>query len=110
MTEINDIVLIHFEGKPLSFARVEAIEPDIKRDWYQVKLMLLQLPIQVVTWILRDVYIYGEPFTMDGKQVRLERIVCPTEPEPQEQEKQKTPEKHAPKNGKVISLADMKKK
>jgi hypothetical protein len=110
MTEISDIVLIHFEGRPLNFARIEAIEPDVKRGWYQVKLMVLQLPIQVITWILRDAYINGEPFTMEGKQVRLERIVCPTRSEPQEQENNKTSEKKTPKNGKVISLADMKKK
>ena len=109
MTDINDLVLIHVEGSPFSFARIEAIEPDIKRDWYHVKLMLLQIPIQVVVWILRDIYINGEPFTMDGRQMRLERIVCPPMPESQSQEKEPPPEKPTPKNGKVISLADIKR-
>ena len=111
-TTINDIVLIYFEGNPLSFARIEAIEPDVKRGWYHVKLLLLQIPLQVVTWILRDVYINGEQFTMDGKKMRLELV------QPFEKDKAPGPDK-APepsssaqksRAAKVISLADAKKK
>jgi len=36
MTQENDIVLIHFEDKPLAYARIEEISPDIKKDWYHV--------------------------------------------------------------------------
>ena len=77
MAEVNDIVLIHFEDQPLSFARIEEILPDNKPDWYHVKLLMLQIPLQVVTWILRDRYIMGDEFTMNGKRIRLEKIVCP---------------------------------
>jgi hypothetical protein len=55
----NDLVLIYFEEKPLAFARIESILPDSKKNWYHVKLLLLQIPLQVVTWILKDVYISG---------------------------------------------------
>jgi hypothetical protein len=72
-----------------------------------VKLLLLQLPLQVVTWILRDIYISGQEFTMEGKKIRLEKVVCPQETVPVETEK-KTPEK--PDKQKVISLDDLKKK
>jgi hypothetical protein len=112
MAAENDIVLIYFENNPLSFARIESIEPDIKRDWYHVKLLLLQAPLQVVTWILRNAYINGEPFTMDGKQMRLEKIECPPDKETVDQEAPK--EKPAPdkksSNKKIISLSDLKKK
>ena len=107
MTTINDVVLIHFENQPLTYARIEAIDPDSKRDWYHVKLLLLQIPLQVVTWILRDVYINGETFTMNGKQMRLERVVCPEQEEPPVQP---PGDASAPAQGKVISLADLKKK
>jgi len=80
MATENDVVLIYFEDNPLTFARIEEISPDIKKDWYHVKLLLLQMPPQVVTWILRDAYINGEDFTMDGKQMRLEKVVCPEDP------------------------------
>lgn len=70
----NDVVLIYFEDKPAVFARIEAIKPDSKKNWYQVTLLLLTIPTQAVTWILLDDYINGSPFTMDGKPVRLETV------------------------------------
>ena len=79
MAAENDIVLIYHEDKPLVFARVEDIRPDIKKDWFQIKLMLLQVPVQTVTWILRDTYINGDEFTMGGQRMRLEKIEPPEE-------------------------------
>jgi len=83
MTTENDLVLIYFEDNPLVFARVERIVPDVKPDWYHVTLLMLQVPLQAVTWILKDVYIDGETFTMNGKQMRLEKVVAPVEPDPE---------------------------
>jgi hypothetical protein len=74
MASENDVVLIYFEDKPAVFARIEAIEPDIKKNWYHVTLLLLTIPTQTVTWILLDSYINGSPFTMGGKPVRLEEV------------------------------------
>ena len=109
----NDLVIIYFEDKPLSFARVESILPDSKPDWYHVKLLLLQMPPQLVTWILRDVYINGTEFTMNGKRMRLEKVVVPDEPKSSEiiaeQNETNMPDKEAAK-AKVISLKDIKKK
>lgn len=110
-----DIVLIYFDETPLSFARIERILPDSKPNWYHVKLLMLQVPLHVVTWILRDVYINGEPFTMNGKKMRLERIVCPPEADIIDQDKiaetKPVPKKKKPsRNAKVISFTDLKKK
>ena len=113
MTDINDIVLIYMEDQPQAFARVEAIEPDVKPDWYHVKLLLLQIPLMVVTWILRDVYIEGETFTMEGKAMRLERVVSPEVPiaVPKDSTEMGGKENGGDaKRGKVISLTDLKKK
>jgi len=114
MTTVNDIVLIYFEDKPLVYARVEEITPDVKAGWYGIKLLFLQVPLQVVTWILRDVYINGGEFTMNGKRMRLEKVVAPTgsgktdkTPVKEEKLKKKPQEKEG---AKVISLADLKKK
>src|SRR5210317_1868773 len=107
MTKENDVVLIYFEDQPISFARIEDISPDIKKDWYHVKLLMLQFPLQVVSWILRDIYINGQEFTMEGKKIRMEKVVGPEESEPVEKEKD-IPEKSG--GQKVISLADLKKK
>jgi hypothetical protein len=54
-----------------------------------------------------SIYIQGQEFTMGGKRVRLEPVVCPKKPDPSG-EKQKKSE--TPDAGKVISLADLKKK
>lgn len=108
----NDVVLIYLENSPLAFARIEAIEPDIKRGWYHVKFLLLQIPLQVVTWILRDVYIDGEVFTMGGKEMRIEKVECPEDTKPKSQdspEQQKEQITSKSKNN-VITLADLKKK
>jgi hypothetical protein len=110
MAAENDIVLIYFEEKPLVFARIESILPDARPDWYHVKLLLLQVPPQVVTWILRDVYINGEIFTMDGKRMRLERVEAPEagvdistkNPVVEKDSKSET-------KGSVISLKDFKR-
>lgn len=82
MAQENDIVLIHYEDQPVTFARIEEILPDSKPDWYHVKLLMLQIPLQTVTWILRDRYIDGDEFTMNGHSMKLERI---TAPEPDEE-------------------------
>ena len=68
------MVLVHHEDKPVLYARIEAIRPDIKKDWFQATLLLLTLPAQIVTWILREEYINGAPFTMGGKAMRLEKV------------------------------------
>jgi len=107
MAKENEVVLIYLEDKPISFARIEEISPDVKKDWYHVKLLILQVPLQVATWILRDSYIQGQDFTMGGKKVRLEPVVSPKEPDPSRQKQKKS---QTPDSGKVISLADLKKK
>jgi hypothetical protein len=113
MATEKDLVIIYFEDNPLSFARIENILPDSKPDWYHVKLLLLQMPPQLVTWILRDVYINGGEFTMNGKRMRLEKVVVPDEPKSPEKigKQDETDESvEAAGKAKVISLKDIKKK
>lgn len=74
MNREGDLILIHYQDKPAMYARIEAIEPDIKKDWYRVTLLLLSIPAQPVTWILRDEYINGAYFTMGGVPMRLEKV------------------------------------
>jgi len=113
MARENDIVLIYFEGQPLVFARIESILADSKPNWYHVELLMLQVPLTVVTWILKDIYINGEDFTMDGKKMRLERVVAPApEVAPEEEGGPGPPLRTRSQKSagpKVISLADIKK-
>ena len=111
MAQKKDVVLIYFEDNPIGFARIEDISPDAKKDWFHIKLLLLQLPLQTVTWILRDIYIDGAEFTMNGKRMRMEPVVGPDDTEESgvgEKEDEKEMDSKPP--SKVISLNDRKPK
>jgi hypothetical protein len=119
MATIKDIVLIHLEDSPVSFARVESILPDPKQDWYQIKLLMLQIPLQVVTWILKDAYINGEEFHMNGKKMKLQTVECPVEDLPipapgdtlvDQAKAPLAPPKRTGPDAKIISFADLKNK
>src|SRR5512135_1832143 len=92
----GDVVLIHYQDKPMAYARIDAIRPDQKKDWYQVTLLFLTIPAKAVTWILRSAYINGDPFTMGGQPVKLEkveRILRKSEPEEGDSREQKSTDK-----------------
>jgi hypothetical protein len=74
MSREGDIVLVYHQDQPALYARIEAIEPDIKKDWYRLTLLFLTIPAQTVTWILREEYINGAHFTMNGQPMRLEEV------------------------------------
>ena len=119
MAIVNDVILLYLEDAPVSFARVESILPDAKKDWYQIKLLMLQIPMQVVTWILKDEYINGQEFHMNGKKMKMEKVECPVEDLPlskpensvnksnKQTIKDKPPENE--NQGEIISFSDIKK-
>jgi hypothetical protein len=120
MTKEGDVVLVHIDNTPAFFARVESISPDVKPDWFHAKLLVLQVPPLLVTWILRPSYIDGAEFTMGGRPMRLEKVVAPEtetvvdtfssgeeEPEVEAEKDRKAPEGPA---GKVVSIFDRRKK
>ena len=72
----GDVVLVHYQDQPTMYARIETIKPDIKKGWYQVTFLLLTIPAQTITWILREEYINGAPFTMGGNSIILKEVVA----------------------------------
>ena len=119
MVQPGDLVLVYMEGNPAFFARIEMIRPDLKPEWYQVKFLILQIPLVVATWILRRAYIDGDEFTMGGRPVRVVKVVSPEEVEEAVESKLQEPvapsksTREAPESsgkGKVVSLADRRKK
>jgi hypothetical protein len=112
MATIGDLVLIYQEESPATFARIEDIWADKKPDWYEVKLLLLQTPVVEVVWILREAYLNGEPFTMNGVKVRLEKVEAPSTRRRREEKppgSEGAREEGKENQGKVISLFDRKK-
>jgi len=110
MATIGDVVLIYCEEEPVLFARIEDISNDRKRDWYQVRLLVLQIPLTEALWILRDEYINGEAFTMNERRIRIEKVTGPQGPEPESLPSDSDfTKKDAPVNDKVISIFDRKR-
>lgn len=73
-THPGDVVLVHYQGKPASFARIDDVRPHGRPGWFLCDLLVLAVPPQPVTWILERAQIDGTEFTMGGQPVRLERL------------------------------------
>ncbi len=117
MATINDLVLVHVDNRPGFFARVEDISPDVKPGWWQVRLLVLTIPLQVYTWILDSSQIDGASFTMGGTPMMLEKVVAPPSRErlqphssAEENETGSSSAASPEASGKVVFLSDRKKK
>lgn len=96
MLTTNDLVLVHLDHQPAFYARINEINPDVKRGWYQVELLVLTLPPQHLVWILEESHLKGEEFTLGGRPVKL----VPIPPKPAPKPGAPTPEG----KGKIIPL------
>lgn len=83
MSDINDLVLVYLDHKPAFYARIEDINPDVKKGWYQVELLVLTLPPQTLVWILEEAHIQGAEFTMGGRPVKLAPLPPKVQPRPE---------------------------
>ena len=77
---------------------------------------MLQIPLQVVSWLLKNDYINGHEFFMNGKKMRLEKVESPVEDfpvsSPDFRNNPKAGKKSGPedkKQGRIISFSDFKK-
>lgn len=82
MATINDLVLVHLDREPAFYARINDINPDVKKGWYQVELLVLTLPPQTLVWILEEAHLQGEEFTMGGQPMKLLVVPPKTPPQP----------------------------
>ena len=112
MTEYSEsLVLIHREGKPMCYARVDAMNMDGRpgyNGWYQVDLLLLTFPATKVTWGLNYKQVYeSEPFTMGGVDMLFEYIPSVLVAGTEYDEVNENPLPESRSN--VVSLADRRK-
>ena len=99
----GDVILVHLEDKPAFFARVEEILPDVKAGWRRLRFKVLTVPLQEMTWILEPSQIDGEPFTMGGTPLRIERLPPAAPREPRAPEKPaEAPGPHGPDTGPTV--------
>jgi len=110
MASAGDVVLIYHNEEQAFFAQIQDVSPDHKRGWYQVRLLILQVPLTEVTWILKEEYINGEIFTMDGDSVRMEKVTGSRgEAEDPQPSDRGSVGKDNLAGGKVISIFDRKR-
>jgi hypothetical protein len=103
----RDVILIHIKDEAAFYARVEEILPDRKVGWRQMRFKVLTLPLQEMTWILEPSQIDGEPFTMGGAPIRIERL---PDPSPAEPPSEPTAPGRPERPGEVISFPPQPKK
>ena len=100
LVQPRDVILVHLDDQPAFYARVEEILFDVKPGWRRMRFLVLTAPPQETTWILEPSQIDGDPFTMGGKPVRIERLADPVPAEPPPEEDAAAPKGPA----KVISF------
>lgn len=49
MRSVGEVVAIHVKNKPSVYARIEAIQADVKPRWLQVRFLFLSFPPQEAT-------------------------------------------------------------
>ena len=89
---------------------VDCYRPPPGAEGQVARQIALQIPLQVVTWILRDVYIDGEEYTMGGKPMRLQRVQCPPDEDGQDETPTESPALLPRPDAKIIALKDLRKK
>jgi len=77
MRSVGEVVAIHVKNKPSVYARIEAIQADVKPRWLQRRFLFLSFPPQEATWTLRPEYLDGATFTMNDIPVRIQPVKSP---------------------------------
>jgi hypothetical protein len=109
-----DVIGVYIDDKLAFFARVEEISPDVKAGWRKMRFLVLNPAIEEreMTWILQPSQINGEPYSMEGIPVRIERLAdpAPASAEPAPEEKPPAGKGKAEKTARVIEFPGRREK
>lgn len=70
----GEVILIHLDGSPAYFARVDRIEPDVKDGWWKLEFLLLTLPAERITWVIDESHMTGAQFMIGETLIWIEQI------------------------------------
>lgn len=70
----GEVILIHLDGSPAYFARVDRIEPDVKDGWWKLEFLLLTLPAERITWVIEESHMAGAQFMIGETLIWIEQI------------------------------------
>ena len=105
----HEVVLIYVEKEPSFFARVEKIQPDLKKGWWRVTFLVLNIPLTNIHWTIDDEQLRGSDFTMGGVRVRIERVESAgpdNDMKPLKHESDDSSNKNQTGSATIISLTD----
>ena len=77
MFQAGEVILVYLKNEPSFFARVEKIQQDRKKGWWQMSFLILSIPLKPMTWILDEDQVRGGEFTMGGTAMKIERVESP---------------------------------
>ena len=80
--EVKDVILV-IKPDISFFGYVYKIEPDTKKDWWDIYFTTIMLPPQIFKWILKESYINGEVFTMEGIKTFVKPVMFGEEEKPE---------------------------
>jgi hypothetical protein len=105
----GEVILIHVNQQPAFFARIENIQADRKKGWWQMEMLPLSIPLHTTIWTLDDDQLCGAPFTMQGHPVRIDRVTAPLLSEIKRQDQKPTQQDHDQDNqdARVVSMFDI---
>jgi len=102
----GQVVLVYVEEEPGFFARVEHVQPDQKKGWWQLTFLMLAVPLKTMSWILDEEQMRGQPFTMNGVSMQIKQVEAPEEAYFRESETKTAEEKKEKPGDNVFSMFD----
>jgi len=106
MFSVGQVILVYIKEEPGFFARVERVQPDQKKGWWQMTFLVLAIPLKTMSWILDDEQMRGQTFTMNGVAMQIKQVEAPDEEYFSAAETKTAKDKPEDKSGNVISMFD----
>lgn len=85
---IGDIALVTVGESNAFCIRINDISYDVKPGWLKVFFTALTMPLENHMWTLSTEQLNGEPFSMKGTPIKIQRLIFP-EPKVEEEVKKK---------------------
>ena len=106
MFSVGQVIIVYVDDEPGFFARVERVQPDRKKGWWQATFLMLAIPLKTTSWVLDDEQMRGQPFTMNGVAMQIKLVESTEEEYFRDAEKQTAENKKDKQSGNVFSMFD----
>ena len=104
MFSAGQVIIVYVDDEPGFFARVERVQPDRKKGWWQLTFLMLAIPLKSMSWVLDDEQMRGQPFTMNEVAMQIKQVEAPEEDYFRDAETKTAKDKEDLNGGNVISM------